>query len=306
MPNAPTRDVAVDGGHVTVHDLAPGADPVAPLVLLVHGITANAYSWTEVAGALRARHGDDLRLWAPDLRGRADSAGTVAPAGLGAHVDDLLAIADELAPGEKITLVGHSMGAFVAALAAGRHPERFSGVVLVDGGFAFPAPDDLDIDAALQAVIGPAMQRLSMTFDLPEDYLEFWAPHPAVGPLLQGSGGDAVREYLLHDLVEAADGTYRSSCVADVIRADGADVLADAETHAGGRRAADAGVPLQFLWAERGLMNEETGLYTSERLAALDLPEQVHVTAVDDVDHYEIVFGPRPVAAVCDAVDAVL
>ena len=37
------------------------------------------------------------------------------------------------------------MGAFIAALAAARHIERFPAAVLVDGGLAFPVPPDLDV-----------------------------------------------------------------------------------------------------------------------------------------------------------------
>ena len=293
-------------GHLAVHDLTAGvAADDAPVVLAVHGITANGLSWQLVADELGRRRGPGaVRVLAPDLRGRASSAGAPGPYGLGTHADDLAAVASAFAA--RPVLVGHSMGAFVAALAAARHPERFSSVVLVDGGLAFPAPADLDADAALQAVLGPAMARRSMRFGSEEEYLGFWAQHPALGPLLDGPAGDATRRYVLHDLVPAADGEgLASSCVLDAVRADGAGVLGDAEAHAAARMALAAGVPVELVWAHRGLLDEPQGLYDPQRLAALSLPEGLRTTDVD-ANHYSVLLAPAGVAAVADAVERAL
>ena len=52
-----------------------------------------------------------------------------------------------------------------------------------------------------------------MRFDGVEDYLAFWEAHPSLGPALRGPGGEAVRQYITHDLVqdEARGGRWRSS-----------------------------------------------------------------------------------------------
>ncbi len=303
MSTDPAFVIELPEGHLAVHDLTTG--PVADdarVVLAVHGITANGLSWQRVADELGRRRAGGVRVLAPDLRGRAASAAAPAPFGLGVHAEDLAGIASAFAAAP--VLVGHSMGGFVAALAAARHPERFSGVVLVDGGLAFPAPPDLDVDAALRAVIGPAMQRLSMRFDSTEAYLAFWDEHPALGPVLRGPAGDAARRYVLHDLVEDGDG-WRSSCVLDAVRADGADVLADPETHAAARAAVGAGVPVELVWAHRGLMDEPQGLYDPARLAALGLPEALRTTDVD-ANHYSVVLEDAGVTAVADAVERML
>ncbi|SDO38002.1 Pimeloyl-ACP methyl ester carboxylesterase [Nakamurella panacisegetis] len=283
------RRIPVAGGDLAVHELGGGDVTVVAL----HGITANGLTWLRLAGALDGT----ARVLAPDLRGRAASAGTTSPRGLGAHVDDLLAVLDAYGL-ENTVLIGHSMGAYVAALAGARHPDRFAGVVLVDGGVAFPPPPDLDIDARLVATIGPAMQRLSMTFASPAAYLDFWRPHPAVGPLLTGPTAHDVEQYLQHDLVR--DGAeFRSSCVAEVIRADGADVLADPETH---RAAAAATVPTSLLWAERGLLDQAPGLLTAESIEAAGLPSTVDLRFVPDVNHYSIIIGDAGVRTVAETV----
>ncbi|MBM6399199.1 alpha/beta hydrolase [Phycicoccus sonneratiae] len=300
----PAFVIELPEGHLAVHDLTTG--PVAEdasVVLAVHGITANGLSWQRVADELGRRRPGAVRVLAPDLRGRAGSAGAPGPYGLGVHAADLAGIASAFAAAP--VLVGHSMGAFVAALATDRHPERFAGVVLVDGGLAFPAPPDLDVDGALTAVIGPAMQRLSMRFGSEAEYLAFWDEHPALGPVLRGPAGDAARRYVLHDLVPDDEGGWRSSCVLDAVRADGADVLADPETHAAARAVVARGLPVELVWARRGLMDEPQGLYDPQRLAALELPDALRCTEVD-ANHYSVVLEAPGVTAVCDAVERLL
>ena len=294
-------------GSLAIHDLTVGpAEPDAPVVLAVHGITANGLSWRRVADEVDRRHGPGaVRFLAPDLRGRGDSRTAPGPYGLGAHVHDLTQIAAVFAAAP--VLVGHSMGAFVSALAVARHPDRFAGAVLVDGSLAFPVDATADIDTALHAVIGPAMDRLRMRFDGPQGYLDFWAQHPALGPILRGPGGDAARAYLTHDLVEDDDapGQWRSTCILDAVRADGADVLADPETHAALATAAANGVPLELVWARRGLLDEPQGLYDAARLAALRVPAAVRTSEVD-ANHYDVILREEGVAAVVDAIDRLL
>lgn len=292
-------------GSLAIHDLTVGeARPDAPVVLAVHGITANGLSWQRVADEVDRRHGPGaVRFLAPDLRGRGASRMAPGPYGLATHVEDLTSIASVF--GAEPLLVGHSMGAFIAALAGATHPERFRGVVLVDGGLAFPAPEGLDIDAALQAVIGPAMERLRMRFDDEEAYLDFWRAHPALGPALRGPAGETVRRYVLHDLVPASDaaGSLMSSCVLEAVRADGADVLADPATHAAARRCAELGVPVDFIWASRGLLDEAQGLYDVDRLSRLEVPEQIVVSHVGEANHYSVILDEPGTTAIADAID---
>ncbi len=305
-----------DGG-LDIHDLSVGVPRAsAPVVVGIHGITANGLSWQCVADELFRRRGPgSVRFLAPDLRGRGDSRDAPGPYGLATHAGDIVAIADVF--GARPLLVGHSAGAFAAALTCALHPDRVAGAVLVDGGVAFPAPPDLDIDAALQRVIGPAMTRLTMRFATPEAYLDFWREHPALGPALAGPQGPEIRRYLLHDLVPVDEGRtpaddtatpdggagWVSSCSLEAVRADGADVLGDEMVHAAARKAIAAGLPLELVWAARGLLDEDQGLYDASRLAALDLPAELKVTAVADANHYTVILGADGVRTVVDAIE---
>lgn len=283
--------VPVDGGTLAVHEPTTPLDG-GPVVVALHGITANAMAFGPVARALDGR----VRLLAPDLRGRAGSRSIAGPWGLAAHAADVVAVLDA-AGLDRAVLLGHSMGAYVAALTAYLHPSRVTASVLVDGGVGFPAPGG-DIDEALEQVIGPAMRRLSMTFADDAAYLDFWRAHPALASGFEAPWRDELTGYLLHDLV-GPSGARRSSCVLDAVRADGADVLADPVVL---RALRDGTRPATLLWAARGLLDEPQGLFDESRLAAADLPPRVRVLPVRDVNHYTVLFQPHAVAAVATAV----
>ncbi|WP_406149523.1 alpha/beta fold hydrolase [Streptomyces sp. NBC_01012] len=280
--------VPVTGGELAVLRW-PADSPGAPVVVALHGITANALSWGAVAGALAGR----ATLIAPDLRGRAGSAGLPGPYGITAHADDVAALAGALGR-DRVVLAGHSMGAFVATLAAVRHPDRFGELVLVDGGFGFPAPTHLSADELMTAVIGPAMDRLSMTFTDRDAYRSFWQAHPAFA-------GDAwspeVDAYIQRDLT-GEEPALRSGCRLEAVRTDGVDLFR-AEVLAAVRRLPG---PATLLWAERGLMNEEQGLYDAARLTAAGRPDtKVTAVRVDDVNHYTVLTGEKGAGLVADA-----
>lgn len=286
--------IDVVGGRLAVHELAGGPDSPRTIIA-AHGITANGLSFAALARALPA----GIRLLAPDLRGRAESRNITGPWGIGPHADDLIAVADAYQL-RIFTILGHSMGAFVAALVAARYPERVDRAVLVDGGVGFPVPEGTDIDAVLTAVIGPAMTRLSMTFDDREAYLDFFAQNPAIGHAFAAGGQTAqdLRGYLDHDLVQLDDGRLASSCVLAAIRADGAAVTADPESLGAVRLLT---VPTVMLWAARGLMDQTPGLYTADVLVAAGLPASVTVQPVPDCNHYSILFDQQAVTAVVRA-----
>ena len=120
-----------------------------------------------------------------------------------------------------MVLVGHSMGAFIALLAAAAEPELFRRLVLVDGGLPFPPPPEgVSVDDVLRATLGPAIERLSTTFASEQAYLDFFRAHPA----LAADWNDDIANYARYDLT-GPPGELRSRVVGDAVRADGRDVL---------------------------------------------------------------------------------
>ncbi|MEV7570172.1 alpha/beta fold hydrolase [Streptomyces tanashiensis] len=277
--------VPVRGGDLAVTRW-PGEGPA---VIALHGIMGNSLSFGAVAEQL-----GDIDLYAPDLRGRARSAGLPAPYGIPAHVDDVLAVLDHLGL-RQVLLLGHSLGAFTTAVAAARHPERFPRVVLVDGGLGFPIPGGADLDEVIESVIGPAMHRLRTTFPDGDAYRANFREHPA----FTAHWSPHIQAYVDRDLAGEPP-AMRSSCVLDAVRADGAGPVGDAETLAAIHRPEVRGT---MLWAERGVMNEPQGLYDEGRLAAGGLPsDRITTRLVDDTNHYTILFAENATAAVAEAV----
>ncbi|WP_179232592.1 alpha/beta fold hydrolase [Streptomyces sp. CS159] len=267
----------VAGGELVVLRW-PAAEPGAPVVLALHGITANGLTWARVAHHLAGR----VTLLAPDLRGRGGSGPLPGPYGIGAHADDMAAVVRELDAG-PVVLTGHSMGAFTAALTAVRHPDLLSALLLVDGGVGFPVPAGLSPDELITAVIGPAMRRLSMTFPDRAAYREFWQRHPAFA----GAWSPWVDAYIQRDLV-GEEPALRSSCRLDAVRVDGTDQLGGAVADAVHRLPR----PAELLWAERGLMDEAQGLYDERRLTAAGVDRVLlRTTRVPGTNHYTIVVG---------------
>ncbi|MEO7572484.1 MAG: alpha/beta hydrolase [Acidimicrobiales bacterium] len=279
-------DVPVTGGPLHVGRWGDGDQ----IVVAAHGITGNHRSWQGVARAL----GPDVSLVAPDLRGRGDSTKLPGPFGMRAHADDLVAVLDHLGLNHAV-LAGHSMGAYVATTAATVHPSRWSSVVLVDGGIGLPLPRDVDPDAMLAGVLGPALARLEMTFASRADYHDFWRAHPALTDA--GAWTDDTEAWLDHDLV-GTEPDLHSSAVLDAVCFDGRELLVDKTV----RQAFDGlAQPTVLLRAPRGLLNEVPPLLPDELIDPLRSrwPIQMEML-VDDTNHYSILLskrGARVVAA---------
>jgi pimeloyl-ACP methyl ester carboxylesterase len=130
-----------------------------PCVLLVHSAGMGAAQWRTVVAELAA----DFRCIAPNQRGYGRSSPW--PAGLPmseeAELDLLSSVSGLLQP--PIHVVGHSMGAWLAARLIGRAPQRFASLVLVEPvaiGLLRGANDE----AAL-ADIGPMIEDALAAFD---------------------------------------------------------------------------------------------------------------------------------------------
>ena len=213
------------------------------------------------------------------------------------HAADVAAILAHLGVPEAV-LVGHSMGAFVVARTAADRPELASAVVFVDGGLRIPAPDDLDADRLLDAVLGPAIARLHMTFASPEEYIAFWRAHPA----LAGRWSDDIEAYVRADLTGDA-GTYRSVVMETAVRTDGTELLRDADTLEAAERVR---APLWVLRAPRGLLDEPNPLIPEAvRDSFAEAQPGATIEDVPDVNHYTITLGAGA-RIVADAIEAAI
>ena len=283
-------NVAVDGGDMRVLLWGTGKR----VAVAVHGITASGMSWQAVA-----RHmPPDWTLAAPDLRGRGHSRDLPGPFGLDTHARDVVAVLRHFG-GSRVrpVLAGHSMGAYVALLARDAHPELVRRLVLVDGGLPLPVPDGTDLDAVLDATLGPAIARLGQSFPSTEAYLDFWRAHPA----LAAHWTPDVEAYARYDLI-GEPGQLRPRAVEDAVRADGRDVLAE-------KPFADAlerlTRPTPLLTAPAGMFGAPPPLIPHDAVQAWqERVPALRPQVVPETNHYTILFDREGAAAVSQAIRA--
>jgi pimeloyl-ACP methyl ester carboxylesterase len=284
--DAPQRlNIPVPGGELAAFRLG---DPAAPPIIAAHGITSNSRAWVVVARAL----GASAQLIALDLRGRGASHTLPPPYGTAAHVEDIVAVLDALQV-DRATLVGHSLGAYIVARLAAEHPDRVAQVLLVDGGLTIPGADTVDPQQFADALLGPAIARLRMTFPNRGAYLEWWGAHPAIGGQV---APEDLAEYAFHDLTGHEPELHPAPNEA-AVRADAGE-LAEIGSYA--HRLA---LPAHLLCAERGLQNEPNPMQPmalADAWAAED-PGRRRATFVPDLNHYTITLSERGAGIVAAA-----
>ncbi len=280
-------NVPVDGGDLRVLLWGSGKR----VAVAVHGITASAMSWQAVARHMPA----DWTLAAPDLRGRGHSGDLPGPYGLDGHARDVAAVLRHF--GGRPVLAGHSMGAYVALLTRDAHPDLVRRLVLVDGGLPVSVPDGIDLDALIDATLGPAIARLGQTFADTEAYLAFWHAHPA----LKDHWTADVEAYVRYDLC-GEPGQLRSRCAGEAVRTDGREVLAEKPfADALGRLAK----PTPLLTAPAGFFGQPPGLLPPELVATwAERVPQLRPQLVPGVNHYTILFEREAAAVVSQAIRA--
>jgi lipase len=244
-----TYEIPVLGGNIHVAHWGNKG----PVLFAIHGITATHMSWLSLAEQIS----EDYQLIAIDLRGRGRSAEISGPWGLSEHASDVIAVLDYLDIAQVDVLLGHSMGGFVSAILAAEHAERFKQIVFLDGGIPVleELPEGVTAEQLVQAVLGPSIARLEMTFESQQAYLEFWAEHPA----FDAEWSRYVEEYALYDLVGEAP-KLRSGVKKDAIIGDVESQVSDDLLQ---RSLKKMRQPLRFIRAEFGIQGPEP-LYSKD------------------------------------------
>ncbi len=149
------KTVDAPGGAVTYFTAGSG-----PAVVLVHGANDQAGLWRRTVESLKGDH----KVVALDLPGHGESAPESGPLQFDTILGGLHAVVDRECPGERVILVGNSLGGWMAMLWALENPERTAGVVLENsGGVAvdYKGPSLLpknrdEARAIVEAVLGPS------------------------------------------------------------------------------------------------------------------------------------------------------
>src|SRR5215218_621188 len=190
----PPKEVVVFGQKIKYVEAGSG-----PVVVLLHGLGGNSTNWAFNTPALAQK----FRVVVPDQVGFGGSDKPLINYRVGTYVDFLDKFLSELKV-ERATLVGNSMGGWVAAAYALKYPAKVERLVLVDAaGFAPPKEFDLNALAGLNPSTREEMKRLAgMVF---------------YNPLFKS---DAAVDVLLAQRLSAGDGYTIQRLVESIHRSD--------------------------------------------------------------------------------------
>jgi pimeloyl-ACP methyl ester carboxylesterase len=266
-------DFGLRSGRIHAEQRGPAA---APPVLCIPGLSANLRGFDFLAETLAPDH----LVVALDLRGRGQSD-VSAPGTYGwpAHAQDVLAVADSLGV-VRFSLLGQSMGAFVALELARLAPGRLRSAVLLD---ACGLPDPVTLTP-----IRGAVERLGTVYPSVEAYIGTVQQLGTVRPW-----SDYWERYFRYELAEVPGGVRA--------RSDRAAVTEDADygdQHDPRPLWAALSMPVLLVRAAQPLLGE-TGFIVPETerdafLAAVPTAEVVEV----DGNHYGVNTHPDTAAAI--------
>lgn len=171
-------------------------------IMLLHGWTCDSNDWSWQMGPLESNY----RVVAVDLRGHGTSE--VMPSGSylpDDYLADVEALIETEFPGEAFTIIGHSMGAQIAARLSAKRPDLVDAIVSVDGSLGFAdALSGLFQDVSNNLVEGELGAIIPSLFDAfydeetPEAFKIWHARRPlgmaeqavreSFGPLFLGEG----------------------------------------------------------------------------------------------------------------------
>ncbi len=139
-------------------------------VVLLHGLALDGSIWNEVVKL----YADQARFIVPDLRGHGKTSIGNANGSLEQFADDLFAMVNSLGL-EKFTLVGHSMGGYIALAFAKKYPEKLEGLVMVTSNAQSDTPEKqesrltearLAMQSGMVAVAAPMAQELTRSNEI--------------------------------------------------------------------------------------------------------------------------------------------
>jgi pimeloyl-ACP methyl ester carboxylesterase len=143
-------------------------------VVLLHGYTDSWFSYSRVLSALSANY----HVYALDLRGQGDSERPASGYDLSDLAADVVAFMDANQL-KRVSLVGHSMGSFVAQRVALIAPERIDRLVLVGSATTLRNNTVRELQQAINTLSDPVSEKFVRDFQtstvyhpVPDDFIE--------------------------------------------------------------------------------------------------------------------------------------
>jgi pimeloyl-ACP methyl ester carboxylesterase len=219
---------------------------------------------------------------------------------MAAHARDCVGVLDHLGV-DRGVMVGHSMGAFIIARTASDFADRVAASVFIDGGLPIALPDGVEPRDAVDAVVGPALTRLSLTWSGKDELYDMWKGHPAFATW------DRWHErYVDHDVEQGPDGRLHCRVNEEAVRFDGAEAILDPQAS---RLLAKVASPAWLLRAPRGVLDDTaTPILSEQALAELHQlrPDIEIVDMAAAVNHYNIMWSDSGASVVAETLRAAL
>ena len=181
----------ISANHITLHYLDYNPESDLPLLLLMHGLSANAHCFEGLVAAGLTAY---FRVISVDLRGRGQSDKPAAGYSMADHAADIIGLLDGLGV-EQVILGGHSFGGLLTMYTAVHYPTRVSKLIILDAAGSLH-PD-------VRELIKPSLARLEKTLPSWEAYRDAMKSQP----FLHGYWDDALEAYYRADVEIQPDGT---------------------------------------------------------------------------------------------------
>lgn len=165
----------------------------------------------------------------------------------------------------------------------------------MDGGLPPQLPEGIPPEKLIEALLGPAFDRLRTVYPDRESYRAQWRAHPA----LLGHWSTDIQAYLDYEMTPV-EGGFRSSVSEDAVRADSHDNLVDPTIVVDSLAKLQCPVTLQR--ATRDLADREPPILPDSvveqwRTVVPQLKDEV----VPDSNHYTIFFDPDKAARIAQS-----
>ena len=167
MINA-TDKISRQSLYLAGHNLSIAVAGEGPPLVLLHGSATHSYAWRNLIPYLARGH----RCLAPDLPGMGGSlpAQFETPSSFSFEeqewsIGELIRF---LEPSRPVVLIGHELGALLAAVYARNHPSSVAGLVFIEGSFRVTNDTKFDPDVRefLAEVRGPAGAPMILARDM--------------------------------------------------------------------------------------------------------------------------------------------
>ncbi len=242
-------------------------------ILCIHGLSANCRCWDRIVSPLVP----DFRVLAMDLRGRGLSDKPATGYSVDQHVMDVQGVLEDQGL-ETVTLMGHSLGAYVSLAFAAQYPKKVKKMILVDGAG--------DLSGArwdkIEQAIKPSVERLGQVFPSYEAYTALLKLAPFLKPWT-----DFLDAYFRYE-IEETDGGVRSRTPAGPIREE----IANIRFFDASKKYPEITCPVLILRATEGIFSEEDMVLPAD-MADKMVREIKDARCVDlpGTNHYSILFA---------------